>query len=268
MKTIRSTAISQKPTRREHGFTLIELLVVIAIIAILAAMLLPALAKAKDRAKRISCTNGIKQLELASLMDADDNQGKYASSGMNYLYYISATMRNNMMQTYKIARPGFYCPGNMGWNADQLWLFPNGVPPNDPNGVTSTDPTVTGYFYFAGNAAFNDPAQLGNYYPNSGALPGGDNLSAHRPIFPLKTIDRPYYNLVWSDMAAKYNGDWWRDVSAGTCRVNHFAKGAPLGANEGYLDGHVEWVKWDKFSKAPRMSYSSLDVYFYAYQPF
>jgi type II secretory pathway pseudopilin PulG len=62
---------------------LIELLVVIAIIAILAAMLLPALARAKETARRIACLNNLQQLSLAAHMYVDDNQGSYPSRSNN-----------------------------------------------------------------------------------------------------------------------------------------------------------------------------------------
>ena len=115
---------------KQHKFTLIELLVVIAIIAILAAMLLPALSAARERARASTCTSNLKQLGLYFHLYADDNEdyfpgtyfdlpdGKYWQSNLMQALEKSGVLSSPGTADYRRKVNFFYCPSTPYKNAD------------------------------------------------------------------------------------------------------------------------------------------------------
>ena len=117
--------LKHQPRRRPNAFTLIELLVVIAIIAILAGMLLPALARAKEKAKATSCINSLRQMSLASRLYGDDHGGRYPFTFQVRGDNVFRKGWFNFLQPYQQTTNLLICPSRSKKFKELVALYPS-----------------------------------------------------------------------------------------------------------------------------------------------
>jgi len=238
--------------RRRIGFTLIELLVVIAIIAILAALLLPALARSQAKAKSIQCLSNMKQWGLATVLYLGDNEDKLPLFGDSYPYTPDVMWWYQKLAPYVLKQAA----GDKG-NYDALAAAIRKC----PAGNLGPPP-----FSAAGRANFTDwNCWIGVYYglfgnPLTGPFYYGNEM---RPL-QASRIRKPGDALLFTDTVTHYvyspqvwvfdldlNGDGMKDSHSGVNSGEYpFNDARPTvhnnGANVALLDGHAERVPFKK----------------------
>jgi prepilin-type N-terminal cleavage/methylation domain-containing protein len=232
----KNSVLTVSACRERRGFTLIELLVVIAIIAILAALLLPALSRAKEKAQRAVCKSNMRQVTLGALMYAGDNREYFPvnvrTDGLLQATWLSLDTYAYFVGTLRIQTNCFSCPNK---NRDGKWIE-----------LTSYG-CREGFYSLWGMPTDQDPRPRG-VTAGLTQVPYDSPKKSTDPLTP--------YSVLMADIieknTANYNGLKW--VTSAPHTLNGAREGpanqalepsqiGSEGGNVGTPDGSVAWRK-------------------------